>query len=274
MQSLFEKPARYVDCSFRLVALTDVAQNVRSKTLPRGYIARVTDYMQSLESRVVYLEARLRESLPDIPLGEDDQHELTNIEPITPFVPVTSVQTLEALHSPNYGTHRGHTRVLHIRMQHHHHFQVMTLGKSTISLLNFPCCVSIPQVVSPTISVLRQRSHSRGSSVQQWASKASNHHRHHVILKTQKRVILIYVQIEQYDYHHRVFRLIYHGPISIISTRSTLFYIDRHSANGNKTFAKPVSQYKSLPPLRFHYSLSLLDRNSIFVYLTFIHTDS
>ncbi|KAJ5164842.1 transcriptional regulator family: Fungal Specific TF [Penicillium coprophilum] len=94
MQSLFEKSAR-------LVALTDVAQNVLSKTLPQGYVAR------SLESRVVYLEARLQESLPDISLRENDQHELTSIEPIPPFVPVTSVQTSEALASTQLRDSQG-----------------------------------------------------------------------------------------------------------------------------------------------------------------------
>lgn len=63
---------------------------------PATGLRRPRDYMQSLESRVVYLEALLRESRPDIPLNGDNQHELRDIESNTPFVPTTSAQAPEA----------------------------------------------------------------------------------------------------------------------------------------------------------------------------------
>ncbi|OQE39808.1 hypothetical protein PENCOP_c006G01253 [Penicillium coprophilum] len=78
---------------------------------PATGLHRPRDYMQSLESRVVYLEARLRESLPDIPLRGDDRHELTNIEPIPPLVPVTSeaLTFTQLRDSPGAYTSSSHT---------------------------------------------------------------------------------------------------------------------------------------------------------------------
>ncbi|KAJ6055821.1 transcriptional regulator family: Fungal Specific TF [Penicillium canescens] len=63
---------------------------------PATGLHRPRNYMQSLESRVVYLEALLREVHPDIALGQNDQNGPGNVDSGASFVLSTSPQTTDA----------------------------------------------------------------------------------------------------------------------------------------------------------------------------------
>jgi hypothetical protein len=63
---------------------------------PATGLHRPRNYMQSLESRVVYLEALLREVHPDIALGQNDQNGPSNMDTGASFLLSTSPQTTDA----------------------------------------------------------------------------------------------------------------------------------------------------------------------------------
>ncbi|KAJ5836281.1 transcriptional regulator family: Fungal Specific TF [Penicillium robsamsonii] len=125
---------------------------------PATGLHRPRDYMQSLESRVVYLEGLLRESRPGVTCYGDDQNEARNVEPIAPFVPTTSAQTPEAStfsqlrDSPGPYTSSTHTHKAPSSLSREHAGQVDHLS-SEVALLCLNAAGGEPHYFGPSSAV-------------------------------------------------------------------------------------------------------------------------
>ncbi|OQE12628.1 hypothetical protein PENVUL_c001G05063 [Penicillium vulpinum] len=118
---------------------------------------RPRNYMQSLESRVVYLGSFLRESRPDISLDGDDQSRTMNNESVVPFVPPTSAQmpgvSTFGQDSPERAyTGSSHTHQASSTLQNEHAGQVDHLS-SEVAMLCLNAAGGEPQYFGPSSAV-------------------------------------------------------------------------------------------------------------------------